>query len=75
MFSQASVCPQEGGSEGLCHRDPHILKHSPYACSSVLIENNGVAPELSCNPLSSDSTVVNESRTASVVAVLSQRQC
>ena len=40
---------------------------------SVLIENNGVAPEWGCNPFSSDSTVFNENRIASVIAELSQR--
>ena len=32
-------------------------------CDSVLIENNGVAPDWVCNPFSSDSTVFNENRT------------
>ena len=42
------------------------------ACDSVLIEYNGVAPEWGCNPFSSDSTVFNKNRIASVIAELSQ---
>ena len=42
------------------------------ACDSVLIENNGVAPEWGCNLFSSDSTNFNENRIASVIAELSQ---
>ena len=40
------------------------------AYDSVLIENNRVAPEWVCNPFSSDSTVFNETRIASVIAAL-----
>ena len=40
------------------------------ASDSVLIENNGVAPEWGCNPFSSDSIVFIENRIASVVAAL-----
>ena len=42
------------------------------ACDSVLIENNRVAPEWDCNPFSSDSTVFNEYRIASVKAALTR---
>ena len=38
------------------------------ACNSVLIENNGFAPEWGCNLFSSDSTDFNENRIASVIA-------
>ena len=40
------------------------------ACDCVLIENNRVASEWVCNPFSSDSTVFNENRIASVIAAL-----
>ena len=40
------------------------------ACDSVLIENNGVAPEWVRNPFSSDSTVLNENKIASIIAAL-----
>ena len=40
------------------------------ACDSVLIEINGITPEWVCNPFSSGSTVFNENRIASVIAVL-----
>ena len=43
------------------------------ACYSVLIENNGVAPDLGCNPFSSDSIIFNENSIASVIAELLQR--
>ena len=39
----------------------------------VLIENNGVTPELGCNPFSSDSIVFNENSIASIIAEFSQR--
>ena len=42
-------------------------------CDSVLIENNRVAPEWSCNPFSSDSTDFNENRIARVIIEISQR--
>ena len=45
---------------------------SDDTCDSVLIENNGVAPEWGCNLFSSDSTDFNETRIASVIAELSQ---
>ena len=35
------------------------------ACDTALIENNGVAPEWTCNPFSIDSIVFNENRIAS----------
>ena len=35
---------------------------------SVLIKNNGVAPDWGCNPFSSDSIVFNENSIASVIA-------
>ena len=41
--------------------------------STVLIENNRVAPKWVCNLFSSDSTVFNENKIASVIAELSQR--
>ena len=41
------------------------------ACDSVLIENNGVAPEWGCNLFSSDSTYFNENKIVSVIAALS----
>ena len=40
------------------------------ACDSVLTENNGVAPEWSCNPFSSNSTVFNDNSMTSVIAAL-----
>ena len=40
------------------------------ACDSVLIENNGVTPEWVCNPFSSDSTVFNKNRIASIITAL-----
>ena len=40
------------------------------ACDSVLVENNRVASEWVWNPFSSDSTVFNENRIASVIAAL-----
>ena len=40
------------------------------ACDSVLIENNGIAPDWVCNPFSSDSIVFNENRIASVIVEL-----
>ena len=40
------------------------------ARDSVLIENNGVAPEWVCNQFSSDFTVFNENGIASVIATL-----
>ena len=43
------------------------------ASDSDLIENNGVTPELSCNPLSSDTVISNANRISSVIAELSQR--
>ena len=42
-------------------------------CDSVLIENNGVAPEWVCNLFSGDSTDLNENRIASIIPELSQR--
>ena len=42
------------------------------ANDTVLIENNGVAPEWSCNPFSSDSITFNESSITSIIAELSQ---
>ena len=45
-------------------------QHCDDACDSVLIENNRVAPEWSCNPFSSNSTVFNENRITSVIAAL-----
>ena len=38
------------------------------ASDSVLIENNGVAPEWGCYPFLSDSTDFNENRITSVIA-------
>ena len=35
---------------------------------TVVIENNGVAPEWDCNPFSSNSFVFNENSTISVIA-------
>ena len=49
---------------------PTLRQLCDDACDSVLIENNGVAPEWVCNPFSSDSTVFNENRIASVIAEL-----
>ena len=40
------------------------------AFDSVLIENNRVAPDWSCNPFSSDSNVFNENRISSIIAAL-----
>ena len=45
-------------------------QHCNDACDSVFIENNRVAPEWVRNPFSSDSTVFNENRITSVIAVL-----
>ena len=42
------------------------------ATNSVLIENNGVTPEWTCNPFLSDSIVFDENRIASVIVELSQ---
>ena len=42
------------------------------ACNSVIIENNGVAPEWDSSPFSSDSIVFNENRIASIIPELSQ---
>ena len=50
-----------------------LLQLCDDACDSVLIENNGVAPEWGCNLFSSDSNVFNENRIASVLTELSQR--
>ena len=41
---------------------------SNYACDSVLIENNGVAPEWGCNPFSSNAIGFNENSIPSVIA-------
>ena len=41
------------------------------ASNSVLIENNGVAPEWGCNPFSSDSIVFNKNRIANIIAQVS----
>ena len=38
------------------------------ASDTVLIENNGVAPDWGCNPFSSDSIIFNENSTTSVIA-------
>ena len=40
---------------------------------TVLIENNGFAPDWGCNPFLSDSTVFNENSVASIIAELWQR--
>ena len=39
---------------------------------SVIIENNGVAPELVCSPFSNDFIVFNENNINSVIAESSQ---
>ena len=39
---------------------------------TAVIENNGVIPELDCNPFSSDPVVFNENSIASVIAELPQ---
>ena len=41
--------------------------------NTVLIENNGVAPDWSCNPFSSDTVVFNEKRITSIITGLSER--
>ena len=41
--------------------------------NSVLIENNGVIPEWTCNPFPSDTVVFNENRIASFIPELLQR--
>ena len=57
----------------LHHASASMLRElSNDACDSVLIENNGVAPEWGCNLFSSDSTDFNENRIASIIAELSQ---
>ena len=43
------------------------------ASDTVLIENNGVAPEWGCNPFSSNSIVFNENSITSLIAEFSQR--
>ena len=43
------------------------------ACNSILIENNGVAPEWGCNWFSSESTDSYENKIASLIAEMSQR--
>ena len=42
------------------------------ASDTAVIENNGVIPELDCNPFSSDPVVFNENSIASVIAELPQ---
>ena len=57
-------------SEPIYTKRPH--QRCDDACDSVLIEINRVAPEWVCNPFSSDSTVFNEYRIASVIAALTR---
>ena len=48
-----------------------LRDHCDDACNSVLIENNIVTPDWVYNPFSSDSTVFNENRIASVITAMS----
>ena len=41
------------------------------ASNTALIENNGVAPDLGCNPFLGDSIVFNENSIISIIAELS----
>ena len=56
--------------KAMCHVNPMLFDDASH---SVLIENNGVAPDWACNLFSSDSIVFNENRIASVIAELLQR--
>ena len=53
-----------------CYFNPMLFDDASH---SVLIENNGVAPDWACNLFSSDSIVFNENSIASVIAELLQR--
>ena len=56
---------------GLHQASSSMLRQlSDDASDSVLIESNGITPELGCNPFSSNSIVFNENRIASVIAQL-----
>ena len=46
----------------------HQCKFCNGTFDSLLIENNDVTPDYSCNPFSSDSVVFNEKRITSVIA-------
>ena len=55
-------------------RQPSTLRQlRDDASDTVLVENNGVAPEQDCNPFSSGSIVFNEKSIGSVIAELLQR--
>ena len=53
---------------------PLHIERQPQCCydanNTALIENNGVAPEVGCNPFWSDSIVFIQSSTASAIAAL-----
>ena len=53
-----------------CYFNPMLFDDASH---SVLIENNGVAPDWASYLFSSDSIVFNENRIASVIAELLQR--
>ena len=73
----ATHCSSQDQGEGCscvkavtCSFNPMLFDDASH---SVLIENNGVAPDWACNLFSSDSIVFNENRIASVIAELLQR--
>ena len=72
----ATHCSSQDQGEGCscvkavtCYFNPMLFDDASH---SILIENNGVAPDWACNLFSSDSIVFNENRIASVIAELLQ---